>query len=218
MTDKIIITKYSSRRLYNTQTSEYVTLDQIAEFIRDGKEVQIIDKETNENVTNQYLLQIISDYEIKKGASIPKDILTEIIKGYSDASKNFMPEILSQTFNFMKENQEKFLKSFNSNFDVNSNNEKSTETLKNWQDFQSQMMSNIMYPWYDNSNTEDSSETKKSEKAPKEEPKQENYKSDIDLMKEQIATLQKQLNEKNKEYLLYWSGLCWRANYGCCGR
>jgi len=199
MTDKIIITKYSSRRLYNTQTSEYVTLDQIADFIRDNKEVQIIDKETNEDVTNQYLLQIISDYEIKKGASIPKDILTEIIKSYSDASKNFMPEILSQTFNFMKENQEKFLKSFNSNFDVNSNNEKSTETLKNWQDFQSQMMSNIMYPWYDNSNTEDSSETKKSEKAPKEEPKQENYKSDIDLMKEQIATLQKQLNEKNKE-------------------
>ena len=199
MTDKIIITKYSSRRLYNTQTSEYVTLDQIAEFIRDGKEVQIIDKETNEDVTNQYLLQIISDYEIKKGASIPKDILTEIIKSYSDASKNFMPEILSQTFNFMKENQEKFLKSFNSNFDVNSNNEKSTETLKNWQDFQSQMMSNIMYPWYDNSNTEDTSETKKSEKSPKEEPKQENYKSDIDLMKEQIATLQKQLNEKNKE-------------------
>ena len=199
MTDKIIITKYSSRRLYNTQTSEYVTLDQIAEFIRDGKEVQIIDKETNEDVTNQYLLQIISDYEIKKGASIPKDILTEIIKSYSDASKNFMPEILSQTFNFMKENQEKFLKSFNSNFDVNSNNEKSTETLKNWQDFQSQMMSNIMYPWYDNPNTENSSETKKSEKAPKEEPKQENYKSDIDLMKEQIATLQKQLNEKNKE-------------------
>ena len=199
MTDKIIITKYSSRRLYNTQTSEYVTLDQIAKFIRDGKEVQIIDKETNEDVTNQYLLQIISDYEIKKGASIPKDILTEIIKSYSDASKNFMPEILSQTFNFMKENQEKFLKSFNSNFDVNSNNEKSTETLKNWQDFQSQMMSNIMYPWYDNSTTENSSETKKSEKAPKEEPKQENYKSDIDLMKEQIATLQKQLNEKNKE-------------------
>ncbi len=199
MTDKIIITKYSSRRLYNTQTSEYVTLDQIAEFIRDSKEVQIIDKETNEDVTNQYLLQIISDYEIKKGASIPKDILTEIIKSYSDASKSFMPEILSQTFNFMKENQEKFLKSFNSNFDVNSNNEKSTETLKNWQDFQSQMMSNIMYPWYDNSNTENSSETKKSEKAPEEEPKQENYKSDIDLMKEQIATLQKQLNEKNKE-------------------
>ena len=199
MTDKIIITKYSSRRLYNTQTSEYVTLDQIAEFIRDGKEVQIIDKETNEDVTNQYLLQIISDYEIKKGASIPKDILTEIIKSYSDASKNFMPEILSQTFNFMKENQEKFLKSFNSNFDVNSNNEKSTETLKNWQDFQSQMMSNIMYPWYDNSNSEDSSETKRSEEAPKEEPIQENYKSDIDLMKEQIATLQKQLNEKNKE-------------------
>ena len=83
---------------------------------RDSKEVQIIDKETNEDVTNQYLLQIISDYEIKKGASIPKDILTEIIKSYSDASKNFMPEILSQTFNFMKENQEKFLNELLTNF------------------------------------------------------------------------------------------------------
>ena len=110
-----------------------------------------------------------------------------------------MPEILSQTFNFMKENQEKFLKSFNSNFDVNSNNEKSTETLKNWQDFQSQMMSNIMYPWYDNSNTEDPTKTTRSEDASKEESKKENYKSDIDVMKEQIASLQKQLNEKNKE-------------------
>ena len=197
--EQILITRYSSRRLYNTNSSEYVTLEEISTLIKSGKNIKIIDKQTGEDLTNQYLLQIISDYEIKKGASIPKDILTEIIKSYSDASKNFMPEILSQTFNFMKENQEKFLKSFNSNFDVNSNNEKSTETLKNWQDFQSQMMSNIMYPWYDNSNTENSSETKKSEKAPKEEPKQENYKSDIDLMKEQIATLQKQLNEKNKE-------------------
>ena len=194
MTDKIIITKYSSRRLYNTQTSEYVTLDQIAELIRDGKDVHIIDKETNEDVTSQYLLQIISDYEIKKGASIPKNILTEIIKSYSDASKNFVPEILSQTFNFMKENQEKFLKSFNSSFDVNSNNEKKTETLKKWQDFQSQMMSNIMYPWNNNSNDEDLNKKDKTE----ETSKQENYKSDIDFMKEQIASLQKQLNEKNK--------------------
>ena len=192
MTDKIIITKYSSRRLYNTQTSEYVTLDQIAEFIRDGKEVHIIDKETNEDVTNQYLLQIISDYEIKKGASIPKDILTEIIKSYSDASKNFVPEILSQTFKFMKENQEKFLMSFNSS------NEKKTETLKNWQDFQSQMMSNIMYPWYDKSSDEDLNKKDKTEETSEEVPKQENYKSDIDFMKEQIASLQKQLNEKNK--------------------
>ncbi len=198
MTVKIIITKYSSRRLYNTQTSEYVTLDQIADFIRDGKDVQIIDKETNEDVTNQYLLQIISDCEIKKGASIPKNILTEIIKSYSNASKNFMPEILSQTFNFMKENQEKFLKSFNSNFEVNSNNEKNTETLKNWQDFQSQMMSNIMYPWHDNSSHEDLNKKDNTEETTKEVPKQENYKSDIDFMKEQIASLQKQLNEKNK--------------------
>ena len=56
-----------------------------------------------------------------------------------------------------------------------------------------------MYPWYDNLNTEDPTKTTKSEEASKEGPKKENYKSDIDVMKEQIASLQKQLNEKNKE-------------------
>ena len=55
----LLIKRYASRRLYNTETSDYVTLEDIAEFIRDGREVQIIDLKSGDDLTRQYLLQII---------------------------------------------------------------------------------------------------------------------------------------------------------------
>ena len=57
--DVIVINKYSSRRLYNTNSSEYVTLDDLCTLINDGKNFKIIDKDSGKDITNQYLLQII---------------------------------------------------------------------------------------------------------------------------------------------------------------
>ena len=57
----LLIKRYASRRLYNTETSDYVTLDDIATFIRDGREVQIVDLKTGDDLTRQYLLQIIAE-------------------------------------------------------------------------------------------------------------------------------------------------------------
>ena len=59
----LLIKRYASRRLYNTETSDYVTLEDIAEFIRDGREVQIIDLKSGDDLTRQYLLQIIAEHE-----------------------------------------------------------------------------------------------------------------------------------------------------------
>ena len=59
MTEKpapLLIKRYASRRLYNTETSDYVTLEDIAGFIRDGREVQIVDLKTGDDLTRQYLL------------------------------------------------------------------------------------------------------------------------------------------------------------------
>ena len=61
--EQILITRYSSRRLYNTNSSEYVTLEEISTLIKSGKNIKIIDKQTGEDLTKQYLLQIISDIE-----------------------------------------------------------------------------------------------------------------------------------------------------------
>ncbi len=186
---KVIITKYSSRRLYNTSTSEYVTLEQIAQIIRDGREIQIIDKETNEDVTNQYLLQIISEYEGNNGNTLPKNILTEIIKNYNTTTQNIMPEILAKTFDFWKKNQNEFFKNFNSNKNFDNDNMK---MINEWQNLQSDVFKNMVDPWLKNSN-------KKHENSKKQNNSSQDYsekKSDIDIMKEQIAELQERLNKK----------------------
>ena len=89
--DQILITRYSSRRLYNTNSSEYVTLEEISTLIKNGKNIKIIDKQTGEDLTKQYLLQIISDIENKDGNVLPENMLTEIIKSYSNATEKIYP-------------------------------------------------------------------------------------------------------------------------------
>ena len=74
--DTIIINKYSSRRLYNTNSSEYVTLDDLCRLINEGKNFKIIDKDSGKDITNQYLLQIISDLENKEGNVFPQDAVS----------------------------------------------------------------------------------------------------------------------------------------------
>ena len=72
--EQILITRYSSRRLYNTNSSEYVTLEEISTLIKSGKNIKIIDKQTGEDLTKQYLLQIISDIENKDGNVLPENL------------------------------------------------------------------------------------------------------------------------------------------------
>ena len=67
----LLIKRYASRRLYNTETSDYVTLDDIAAFIRDGREVQIVDLKTGDDLTRQYLLQIIAEHESRGENMLP---------------------------------------------------------------------------------------------------------------------------------------------------
>ena len=96
--EQILITRYSSRRLYNTNSSEYVTLEEISTLIKSGKNIKIIDKQTGEDLTKQYLLQIISDIENKDGNVLPENMLTEIIKSCLKAIFNSLFQTIK--FNF----------------------------------------------------------------------------------------------------------------------
>jgi len=73
-TQPLLIKRYASRRLYNTESSDYVTLDDIAGFIRDGREVQIIDLKSGDDLTRQYLLQIIAEHESRGENVLPVDV------------------------------------------------------------------------------------------------------------------------------------------------
>tara|TARA_R100000789_G_scaffold18900_1_gene21804 strand:- start:3668 stop:4342 length:675 start_codon:yes stop_codon:yes gene_type:complete len=105
-TDKpLLIKRYASRRLYNTETSDYVTLEDIAQFIRDGREVQIVDLKSGDNLTRQYLLQIIAEHESRGENVLPINVLTDLVRSYTTQASSMVPEFLAQSFEMLREGQ-----------------------------------------------------------------------------------------------------------------
>ena len=103
--DPLLIKRYASRRLYNTETSDYVTLDDIAGFIRAGRNVQVVDLKTGDDLTRQYLLQIITEHESRGENVLPINVLTDLVRSYTDTAQSFVPDFLSQSFEMLKEQQ-----------------------------------------------------------------------------------------------------------------
>ena len=109
-TDKpLLIKRYASRRLYNTETSDYVTLEDIAQFIRDGREVQIVDLKSGDNLTRQYLLQIIAEHESRGENVLPINVLTDLVRSYTTQASSMVPEFLAQSFEMLREGQSKMM-------------------------------------------------------------------------------------------------------------
>lgn len=109
-TDKpLLIKRYASRRLYNTETSDYVTLEDIAGFIRDGREVQIIDLKSGDDLTRQFLLQIIADHESRGENVLPVNVLTDLVRSYTTQATSIVPQFLAMSFDMMRDGQSKML-------------------------------------------------------------------------------------------------------------
>ncbi|MEQ9259323.1 MAG: polyhydroxyalkanoate synthesis repressor PhaR [Roseovarius sp.] len=101
----LLIKRYASRRLYNTETSDYVTLEDIAEFIRDGRDVQIIDLKSGDDLTRQYLLQIIAEHESRGENVLPINVLNDLVRSYTTQATSMVPEFLAQSFEMLREGQ-----------------------------------------------------------------------------------------------------------------
>ncbi len=109
-TDKpLLIKRYASRRLYNTETSDYVTLEDIATFIRDGREVQIVDLKSGDDLTRQYLLQIIAEHESRGESVLPVDVLTDLVRSYTSQASSIVPQFLAASFEMLREGQSKMI-------------------------------------------------------------------------------------------------------------
>lgn len=103
----LLIKRYASRRLYNTETSDYVTLEDIAGFIRDGREVQIIDLKSGDDLTRQYLLQIIAEHESRGENVLPIAVLTDLVRSYSTTARSVVPDFLAVSFEMLQKGQSK---------------------------------------------------------------------------------------------------------------
>ena len=105
----LLIKRYASRRLYNTETSDYVTLEDIGVFIRAGREVQIIDLKSGDDLTRQYLLQIVAEHESKGDTVLPTNVLTDLVRSYTTNMQSVVPQFLAASFEMLRNGQSKVI-------------------------------------------------------------------------------------------------------------
>lgn len=108
----LLIKRYASRRLYNTETSDYVTLEDIAGFIRSGREVKIVDLKSGDDLTRQYLLQIVAEHESKGESVLPIAVLTDLVRSYTTQAQSVVPQFLAMSFDMLRDSQSKMMENF----------------------------------------------------------------------------------------------------------
>ena len=145
--DIILIKRYASRRLYNTQTSDYVTLEEVAQFIRDGKDVKIVDRKSGLDLTRQYLLQIITDYETRGENVLPINALTDIVRSYSDQAQDFIPDFLSQSYEMLKKQQALVMNALPPTVQSSMKPLQPIDGIEQWQKMQSEFLNQMMNAW-----------------------------------------------------------------------
>lgn len=104
-TDVITIKKYANRRLYNTKTSSYVTLDHLAEMIKDDEDFVVVDAKTGEDLTRSVLTQIIVEQEGKGQNLLPIKFLRQIIGFYGDSLGGVLPRYLEESMDAFSQNE-----------------------------------------------------------------------------------------------------------------
>jgi polyhydroxyalkanoate synthesis repressor PhaR len=111
--DAIIIKKYANRRLYNTASSSYITLEDLARMVRDNVEFQVLDAKTGDDITHSILTQIIMDEEANGGQQmLPVSFLRQLIGMYGNSMQAMMPSYLEASMANFRENQTKIREAF----------------------------------------------------------------------------------------------------------
>jgi polyhydroxyalkanoate synthesis repressor PhaR len=103
-----IIKKYANRRLYNTETSSYITLDHLAAMTREGRDFKVVDAKTDDDITHNVLTQIIMEEEARGQTLLPVSFLRQLIALYGDSMQAMVPGYLEASMDSFRRNQEQF--------------------------------------------------------------------------------------------------------------
>jgi polyhydroxyalkanoate synthesis repressor PhaR len=113
--DRVTIKKYANRRLYDTESSTYITLDRLAQMVREGREFEVVDAKTGEDITRQVLTQIIVDEEARGATMLPLNFLKQLIGLYGNSMQNFVPQYLEAAMDAFQRNQSAVRDAFGGN-------------------------------------------------------------------------------------------------------
>ena len=104
----VTIKKYANRRLYNTETSSYITLDHLAQMTRAGRDFRVVDAKTDEDITHNVLTQIIMEEEGRGQTLLPVNFLRQLIALYGDSMQAVVPGYLEASMESFRRNQAQF--------------------------------------------------------------------------------------------------------------
>ena len=111
--DITIIKKYANRRLYHTEISQYITLEDVGEMVRKGEDLKVVDARTGQDLTRAILTQIIMEQETKGESLLPIKFLKEVIRTYQNNMRPILPHYLDHAMDTLMANQEQFTKYLN---------------------------------------------------------------------------------------------------------
>ncbi|GAA0702857.1 polyhydroxyalkanoate synthesis repressor PhaR [Dyella sp. SG562] len=109
-----IIKKYPNRRLYDTEISSYITLEEVRQLVLDGETFEVRDAKSGEDLTRSVLLQIISEHEEKGQPMLSPQLLSQIIRFYGDSLQGFMGPYLERSLQVFLDQQQQFRNQLNS--------------------------------------------------------------------------------------------------------
>lgn len=117
--DTVIIKKYANRRLYNTQSSSYITLDHLSRMTREGVEFRVLDAKTGVDITHQILTQIIMEEESSGEQMLPVNFLRQLIGMYGNSMQSLIPQYLEASMEQFHANQVKLRKAIEDSMETN---------------------------------------------------------------------------------------------------
>lgn len=117
--EPVIIKKYANRRLYDTESSSYITLDRIAQMTRAGRDFKVVDAKTGEDITRSVLTQIIMEEEARGETMLPLNFLRQIIAMYGGSMQAAVPDYLEAAMDAFRRNQSQLQESMTSAMKAN---------------------------------------------------------------------------------------------------
>ena len=181
------IKKYANRRLYNTGTSTYVTLEDLAAMVKNGEDFLVYDAKTGEDITRSVLAQIIFEQDNKAGQNLlPTTFLRQLIRFYGDSMQMVVPRYLEQSIDSLTREQEKFRKQLSDTFSAGPFAPLEEHVRRNMEMFQNAMRMFTPFPLGATASPPPSPEP--SGKEASERPEE------LQLLKDQIAAMQRKID------------------------
>ena len=196
--EPVTIKKYANRRLYNTGTSTYVTLEDLAAMVKTGEDFVVYDAKTGEDITRSVLAQIIFEQENKEGQNLlPIAFLRQLIRFYGDSMQMLVPRYLEVSIESLTREQEKFREQMAQAFGVGAFPSLEEQVRRNMEMFERAFAMFAPFARRESQAAEAAAEPGKA--APKGAPKGTPVGGDIDDLKRQLDEMQKKVDRLSEK-------------------